>query len=72
MTKTKQQQDIQKTLVKLAKIDPIVYAFAVTAIDKYREGILADEEGTLKAMERSFIAGEAWISAAKELEAALQ
>ena len=72
MTKTKQQQDIQKTLVKLAKIDPIVYTFAVTAIDKYREGILADEEGTLKAMERSFIAGEAWIRAAKEIEAALQ
>ena len=72
MQKTKQQQDILKTIGKLAKTDPIIYAFVLTAIDKHREGILADEEGTLKAMERSFIAGEAWIRAAKELEAALQ
>lgn len=72
MTKTKQQQDIQKALVKLAKIDPIVYAFAVTAIDKYCNKVLDDEAHTLRMMENSFIAGEAWISAAKEIEAALQ
>lgn len=71
MQKTK-QQDIQKTLAKLAEIDPIVYAFTVTAIGKYCEKILDDEEHTLKAMENWFIAGEAWISAAKEIEAALQ
>ncbi len=72
MQKTKQQQDIQKTLAKLAKIDPIVYAFVLTAIDKYREGVLANEEDTLKAMERTFIAGETWIRAAKELEEVLR
>lgn len=72
MPKTKQQQDIQKTLAKLAKIDPIVYAFAVTAIDKYCNKVLDDEEFTLRVMENSVIAGEAWIRAAKEIEAALQ
>ena len=72
MQKTKHQQDIQKVLAKLAKIDPIVYAFAVTAIYKYCDKVLDDEEHTLRMMENSFIAGEAWISTAKELEAALK
>jgi hypothetical protein len=73
MTKTKQQQDIQKALAKLAKIDLITYAFIVTAIDKYCNKVLDDEEEhTLRAMENSVISGQAWISAAKEIEAALQ
>lgn len=72
MTKTKQQQDIQKTLAKLAKIDVITYTFVLTAIDKYCDKVLDDEEYTLKVMENSVIDGEAWISAAKEIEAALQ
>jgi hypothetical protein len=72
MTKTKQQQDIQKALAKLAKIDLITYAFIVTAIDKYCNKVLDDEEHTLRAMENSVISGQAWISAAKEIEAALQ
>lgn len=72
MPKTKQQQDIQKTLAKLVKIDIITYTFIVTAIDKYCNKVLDDEEFTLRVMENSVIAGEAWIRAAKEIEAALQ
>lgn len=72
MPKTKQQQDIQKTLAKLAKIDIIAYTFIVTAIGKYCNKVLDDEEFTLRVMENSVIAGEAWINTAKEIEAALK
>lgn len=71
MTKTKTQQDIYKAIAKLSKIDPLVYAFVLTAVDKYSEGVLADEDHTLKVMENTFIAGEAWLRTAKEVNAAL-
>lgn len=67
MTKTKTQQDIHKALSKLTKIDPIAYLFVMTAIDNHCSNVLADEEGTIKAMERSFVSGEAWVRTAKDL-----
>jgi hypothetical protein len=72
MQKTKHQQDIQKVLTKLAKIDVITYTFVLTAIDKYCDKVLDDEEHTLRVMENSVISGELWISTAKEIEAALK
>lgn len=63
------KNELKKALVKLAKINPLYYAFATESIARYSDQLLKDEAATLKAMEHSFINGETWVSIAKDMSA---
>jgi len=57
-----------KKIINIADSNPIALMFLADALDKSTARILKDEEVTKKAFEKTFISGEAWISAAKEFE----
>lgn len=65
------KNELKKALVKLAKINPLYYAFATESIARYSDQLLKDEAATLKAMEHSFVHGETWLEIAKEMSAAV-
>lgn len=58
----------KKLITKLSKIDPLLYMFVVSSIDKYATLVLADEAKTIQAMSNSLINGEAWVDAAKNAQ----
>ena len=57
--------EAKKLIQKLSKIDPLLYMFVVSSVDKYATLVLADEAKTIQAMSNSLINGEAWVEAAK-------
>lgn len=66
------KNELQKALVKLAKINPLYYAFVTESIARYSDLILEDEGATIKAMSNGFVAGEAWVSVAKDMSEAVK
>jgi len=57
-------------LTKLADGNLMAMLVILTACDKYVETCLADPESTLKAMEGSFVNGEAWLEACQYVKEA--
>lgn len=57
--------EAKKLIQKLSKIDPLLYMFVVSSVDKYATLVLADEVKTIQAMSNSLINGEAWVKVAK-------
>lgn len=66
------KNELQKALVKFAKINPLYYAFVTESIARYSDQLLKDEAATIKAMSTSFVSGEAWVSVAKEMSEAVK
>jgi|688.fasta_scaffold555373_4 hypothetical protein len=67
----KKQQTPQKILIDILKgCNPIATMFVFDAISKHTDRILSDQEQTIDAMKNSFIDGEAWVDAAKQLQVA--
>jgi hypothetical protein len=64
-------QTIQQKIAALIKSDPIALMFVHDALIKQTEAVLENEEATLLAMQKSFVAGPAWVRAAKDVRAAI-
>lgn len=60
--------EAKKLIAKLSKIDPMLYVFVVTSVNKYAAMVLADEAKTIQAMSNNFISGETWVDAAKNAQ----
>jgi hypothetical protein len=57
--------EAKKLIQKLSKIDPLLYMFVITSVDKYAAMVLADETKIINDMRNNLISGEAWVDAAK-------
>lgn len=66
------KNELQKALAKLAKINPLYYAFVTESIARYSDQVLKDEAATIKAMSSAFVTGEAWVSVAKDMSEAVK
>ena len=58
----------KKLITKLSKIDPMLYMFVITSVDKYAAMVLADETKIINDMRNNLISGEAWVDAAKNAQ----
>jgi hypothetical protein len=60
--------EAKKLIQKLSKIDPLLYMFVITSVDKYAAMVLADETKIINDMRNNLISGEAWVDAAKNAQ----
>lgn len=58
----------KKLITKLSKIDPMLYMFVITSVDKYAAMVLADETKIINDMRDNLISGEAWVDTAKNAQ----
>ena len=58
----------KKLITKLSKIDPMLYMFVITSVDKYAAMVLADETKIINDMRNNLISGEAWVDTAKNAQ----
>lgn len=59
-------------IVAAAKYDVMLAVFVVDAAAKFADKVIADEAAVIESMKDSFVSGEAWVEAAKNVKAAIK